>query len=133
MLTSAIRGYLSNAPFVRDVVSPGDGVPASATIEARAIELYADLGDPAAAVLTLQFRVLSPPGSASPVRELLLKTYTEKVPLPERTAAAAADAWNTALAGIMKSFLDGPAGGSAAGAVGRVLQRVRLTQVRPRS
>jgi len=105
MLTSAIRGYLRNAPFVRDVVSPGDGVPVSASIEARAIELYADLGNPAAAVLTLQFRVLSPPGSPSPVREVLLKIYTEKVPLPQRTAAAAADAWNAALAGIMKTFL----------------------------
>lgn len=104
MLTSAIRGYLKNAPFVRDVVSPGDGVPASATIEAHATELYAELGNPAAAVLTLQFRVVTAPGAASPARELMLKTYTERVPLPERKAAAAAAAWNTALAGIMKSF-----------------------------
>ncbi len=105
MLTSAIRGYLRNAAFVRDVVSPGDGVRVSATIEARALELFADLGNPAEAVLTLQFRVLSPGESALPVRELLLKTYTEKVPLPQRTAAAAAGAWNAALDGIMKSFL----------------------------
>jgi len=103
MLSSAIRGYLRNAGFVRDVVSPGDGVRAAASIEARATELYADLGSSPAAVLTLQFRVLSPAGE--PVHELLLKSYTEHVPMEARSAQSAATAWNNALAAIMKAFI----------------------------
>ncbi len=104
MLSTAIRGYLRNAPFVRDVVSPGTGVPFAASIEAHATELYADLGSSPVAVLSLQFRVLSSPSSGAPLRELLLKTYTERVALESRTAQAAAKAWNEALASIMKSF-----------------------------
>ena len=105
MLSTAIRGYLRNAPYVRDVVSPGAGVPFAASIEAHATELYADLGSSPVAVLSLQFRVLSPPSSGAPLRELLLKAYTERVPLESRSAEAAAKAWNEALASIMKSFV----------------------------
>lgn len=105
MLSAAVRGYLRNAPFVRDVVSPGAGVAYSASVEVRATELYADLGASPAAVLTLQVRVLSPASEGAPLRELLLKTYTERVPLTSRTAEAAASAWNAALASIMKSFV----------------------------
>ncbi len=105
MLTSAIRGYLRNAPFVRDVVLPGAGLPFSVSIEARATELYADLGSSPVAVLTLQIRVLRPAAAGAPLRELLLKSYTERVPLESRSAQAAAHAWNAALAAIMKGFL----------------------------
>jgi hypothetical protein len=105
MLSTAIRGYLRNAPFVRDVVTPGAGVPFAASIEAHATELYADLGASPAAVLTLQMRVLSSPAAGAPLRELLLKTYTERAPMGSRSAQAAADAWNAALAAIMKSFV----------------------------
>ncbi len=66
MLSTAIRGYLRNAPYVRDVVSPGAGVPFAASIEAHATELYADLGSSPVAVLSLQFRVLSSPSSGGP-------------------------------------------------------------------
>lgn len=105
MLAAAIRGYLRNAPFVRDVVSPGDGVACSASVEVRVTELYADLGSSPAAVLTLQVRALSPASEGAPLRELLLKGYTERVPLTSRTAEAVASAWNAALASIMKSFV----------------------------
>ena len=61
MLQFAIRGYLVNADFVRDVVEPGSGLPADARVEVMALDLYGDLPDAgeAAAVLSLQFRVLS--------------------------------------------------------------------------
>jgi hypothetical protein len=105
MLSTAIRGYLRNAPFVRDVVSPGAGVPFAASIEVRAADLFAELGSSPVAVLTLQIRVLSSPAAGAPLRELLLKSYTERVPMDSRSAQAAANAWNAALAAIMKSFL----------------------------
>lgn len=105
MLSSAIRGYLRNAAFIRDIVFPGDGLQADASIEARATELYADLGSSPVAVLSLQVRVLSPAAAGAPVRELLLKSYTERVPMEVRSAQAAANGWNAALSSIMQSFL----------------------------
>ena len=107
MLTSAIRGYLRNADFVKDVVAPGEGTRAAAAVEAYASELCGDLSNPAepSAVLTLQLRVLVPAAGTAPASEILLKTYTERVPWPQRTASAAADAWNRALAEIMTEFL----------------------------
>jgi hypothetical protein len=107
MLTAAVRGYLRDAPFIRDVVAPGEGLPAIATIDVYASELCAELepGGPTA-VLTLQFRVVAPGAESPPaIREILIRTYTERVPMSQRSAAAAAEGWNTALAGIMKSFV----------------------------
>lgn len=107
MLTSAIRGYLLDAPFVRDIVAPGGAMPAVAAIEAEATELYADLSTTAesASVLSMQFRVLAPAAGTAPASELLRKTYGQRVALRERTAAAAAAGWNQALGDIMTAFL----------------------------
>ena len=107
MLTQAIGGYLRDADFIRDVVYPAGGIPVVAAIEADATELCAELGGPgeATAILALRFRVVTPPAGTTPAKDLLLKTYTQRVPMPERTAVAAADAWNKALAAIMKEFL----------------------------
>ena len=106
MLTSAIRGYLRDADFIRDVVEPASEIPIAAAIEVDATELCAELGGPGdpAAILTLRFRVMTPPSGTTPARDLLLKTYTQRVPMPQRSAQAAADAWNQALATIMKEF-----------------------------
>jgi len=107
MLTSAIGGYLRNADFVKDVVAPGEGIPVDAAIEAHASELCGDLSNPGepSAVLTLQFRVRAPAAGTAPASEILLKTYTGRVPWPQRTASAAAEAWNRALSEIMTEFL----------------------------
>ncbi len=107
MLTSAIGGYLRDADFIRDVVEPAGEIPIAAAIEADATELCAELGttgDPAA-ILTLRFRVTRAPSGTTPAKDLLLKTYAQRIPMPQRTAQAAADAWNQALAAIMKEFL----------------------------
>ena len=107
LLTSAIRGSLRNADYVRDVVVVGEGVPVDAEIEPALVEIAGDFTDASRpmAVLVVHVRVLAPAGAASPVRELLLKTYTGKRPVSTRTAAGVAAAWNEALAEIMAEFL----------------------------
>jgi len=107
ILTSAIRGYLRDADFIRDVVAPGEGMPVDAEIEPALTELYGDFSNPPepAAVLSLHFRVLAPASSAMAAREIFLKTYTRRIPLSQRTAAAVVAAWNRALGEIMGEFL----------------------------
>jgi ABC-type uncharacterized transport system auxiliary subunit len=107
MLTSAILGYLKDASFVKDVVAPGDALPVAAEIEPYASELYGDFRNPEnpVAVLTVQLRVLAPAAGTAPARELLSRTYTERIPISARTAEAVVSAWNEALAAVMKAFL----------------------------
>jgi hypothetical protein len=107
MLTAAISGYLRDADFIGDVVEPGGEIPITAAIEADATELCAELGGAGGpeAILTLRFRVRTPAAGVKRGKDLLLKTYAERIPMPQPTATAAADAWNEALAAIMKTFL----------------------------
>ncbi len=107
ILTSAIRGYLRDADFIRDVVAAGEGMRIEAAIEPALTELYGDFSNPAepAAVLSLHFRVLAPASGTAAAREILLKTYTRRIPLSQRTAAAVVAAWNRALGEIMGDFL----------------------------
>lgn len=107
MLTTAIVGYLHDASFVKDVVVSGSSLPADAAIEPFASEIcgdFTDSGEPVA-IITLQFRVLTPAAGVAPVRELLLRTYSQRTRIRERTAADVVAAWNTGLAAIMKEFL----------------------------
>jgi ABC-type uncharacterized transport system auxiliary subunit len=106
LVTSAMRGYLRNADFVRDVVVPGEGIPVDAEIEPNVLELAGDFTNPseASAVLTIHFRVVAP-GVAAPATEILLKAYTKRRPLSQRTAAAVVEAWNAALGDIMTDFI----------------------------
>ena len=107
MLTAALRGYLRNADFIRDVVEPGGELPVRMAIEVDATELCADLpdGGAAAVLLTLQFHVYSPPVGITPQKEILRKTYAGSRPLAERDADAIADAWNEELSEIASQFL----------------------------
>ena len=107
MMTTAIRGYLRDADFVRDVVVPGEGVAVAATIEPAIVELAGDFtsGAEPAAVMTLHFRVLAPVPGAATEKEVLLKNYTRRLPLSKRTAAAVVAAWNQELGEIMAEFL----------------------------
>ncbi len=107
IVTSAIRGYLRDADGIRDVVAPGEGLPVDAEIEPALSELYGDFSNPAepAAVLSLHFRVLARASGAASAREILLRTYTKRIALSQRTAAAVVAAWNRALGEIMAAFL----------------------------
>ena len=107
LLTAAIRGYLRDSDYVRDVVAQGEGLPVDATLEPALLELSGDFSNPAepVAVLTLRIRVLAGPSGAAPEREILLKTYTRRIPLSQRTAVAVVAAWNRALGEIMAEFL----------------------------
>lgn len=104
MLGAAIRGYLEDSDFVRDVVQPGDGIAAEARIEVYVSELAGRLGADPAGVLTLQFRVVVPAATPAGGTEVLLKTYSRSVPISQRTAAAVVDAWNRGLGEIMGEF-----------------------------
>jgi uncharacterized lipoprotein YmbA len=105
LLTVAIRGYLANADFVRDVVAPGDRTRSVATVEVAVSEMAGELrGSGSSAVLTLRFRVVSNPGGAYEASEILLKTYSQTVPVPRATAQEVVGAWNRGLANIMAEF-----------------------------
>ena len=107
LVTSAMRGYLRNADFVRDVVVPGEGIPVDAEIEPDVLELAGDFASASepAAVLTIHFRVVAPGVGAAPATEILLKAYTRRRPLSRRTAAAVVEAWNVELGEIMADFI----------------------------
>jgi ABC-type uncharacterized transport system auxiliary subunit len=107
LVTSAMRGYLRNADFVRDVVVPGEGIPVDAEIEPNVLELAGDFTNESEpeAVLTIHFRVVAPGIGAAPPTEILLKAYTKRRPLTRRTAAAVVEAWNLALADVMADFI----------------------------
>ena len=104
LLTAAIRGYLANADFVRDVVAPGDRAHSAAVVQASVIQMVGEFrgSDPAAA-LALRFRVLSgpAPGGRS---EILLKSYSKTIPIRHPAARDVVDAWNRGLAEIMEAF-----------------------------
>ena len=104
MLTAAIRQYLRDARCVRDVVEPGDELPADLLVEVHASELSGDFRrkDDAAGVLGLEFLVLPAPGSADPV-PLLRKEYFRRKRIPSRSAVVVA--WNQALSEVMQDFL----------------------------
>jgi ABC-type uncharacterized transport system auxiliary subunit len=104
LLTVAIRGYLANADFVRDVVAPGDGARSEATVQAAVLQMAGDLrGSASSAVLTVRFRVLSGP-AVRERSEILLKTYSKTVPVARSAARDVVDAWNQGLAEIMAEF-----------------------------
>lgn len=105
LLTSAIRGYLTNADFVRDVVAPGAGTRTQATVEVAVSKLEGELHPGgSSAVLTMRFRVITNPGSASGPSEILLKTYSKTIPIPRSTAKDVVNGWNQGLAEIMAEF-----------------------------
>lgn len=107
MLTSAVLGYLREADFVRDVVIAGEGLPVQAAVEPSVSLFCGDFSNPAeaAGVLAVQFRVLAPASGTMPARELLLRAYTRRVPVSQRTAAEVASALNRALGEVMQAFL----------------------------
>jgi uncharacterized lipoprotein YmbA len=105
LLTAAIRGYLMNADFVRDVGAPGAGARSQAVVEVAVSKLEGELRPSgSSAVLTLRFRVFSDPGRAPGPSEILLKTYSKTIPIPRSTAKDVVNGWNRGLAEIMAEF-----------------------------
>ncbi len=118
LLTAAIRGYLTNADFVRDVVAPGAGTLSQATVEVAVSKLEGELHPGgSSAVLTLRFRVVSSPGDAPGPSEILLKTYAKNIPIPRSTAKDVVNGWNQGLAEIMAEFQTDLRGSLAAAGV----------------
>ena len=102
LLASAIRGYLANADFVRDVVSPGASIPSQATVEVAVIELSGRLDQGhSSSALTLRFHVLSDASGAPGRPDILLKTYSKTISIPRATAKEVVNGWNQGLAEIM--------------------------------
>jgi len=105
LLTAAIEGYLVNADFVRDVVSPGHRIRSEATVEVTVSEMAGELGPSgSSSVLTLRFRVFSNPGGAHQAVEILLKTYSSTLPVSSTTAREIVGGWNRGLSDIMVEF-----------------------------
>ena len=105
LLTAAIRGYLMNADFVRDVVAPGTGTRSQATVEVAVSKLEGELRPGgSSAVLTLRLRVFSDPGGTDGPSEILLKTYSKTIPISRSTAKDVVNGWHQGLAEIMAEF-----------------------------
>jgi uncharacterized lipoprotein YmbA len=105
LLTAAIRGYLLNADFVRDVVAPGAGTRSQAMVEVAVSKLEGVLRPGgSSAVLTLRLRVFFDPAGAGGLSEILLKTYSKTMPIPRSTAKDIVNGWNQGLAEIMAEF-----------------------------
>jgi len=105
LLTAAIRGYLANADFVRDVVAPGDSKLWAATVEVSVNKMEGELRPGgSSAVLMMRIRVHSGPASAHEPAQILLKTYTATIPVARPTAQHVVNAWNQGLENIMTEF-----------------------------
>jgi uncharacterized lipoprotein YmbA len=105
MLATAIRGYLANADFIGDVVSPASELPPQVTVETSAVKLAGVLrSTESSSLLTIRFRVLRNGKGTAPPTELFLKTYSATSNNPRATSRAVVDGWNRALAEIMGNF-----------------------------
>jgi len=105
LLTAAIRGYLANADFVRDVVPAGDSKLWVATVEVAVSKMVGELSSGgSSAVLMMRIRVHSGPASTQEPAEILLKTYTATIPVARATAQHFVNGWNQGLEKIMTQF-----------------------------
>ena len=105
LLTAAIRGYLVNADFVRDVVAPGDSKLWAATVDVSVSKMEGELRPGgSSAVLMMRIRVHSGPTSAHESAQMLLKTYTATIPVAQASAQHVVNGWNQGLENIMTEF-----------------------------
>src|SRR5262249_6899467 len=105
LLTSAIRGYLANAEFVRDVTVSGRGGRPDAIVEVAVSRLAGELRPGgSAAALALRIRVI-PEGAGGRRRSaILLKDYAKTIEVPRATASDVVHGWSQGLAEIMAEF-----------------------------
>jgi hypothetical protein len=107
LVLAMLRASLGNADFVRDVVETGGPVTPDFLVEAYVSDLEGDftVKDKPVAVVGIEIVVLSVPEAPTPVVSLLRKAYSRRLPLPENTANAVANAWNQGLTSIVEEFV----------------------------
>ncbi|HMK73603.1 MAG TPA: ABC-type transport auxiliary lipoprotein family protein [Myxococcaceae bacterium] len=107
LLLAMLRAALANADDVREVVEPGGPVAPEILVEAYLSDLEGDftVPDKPVAALGLEVVVLTVPPAPDPILPVLRKSYGRRVPLPERTAAAVANAWNQQLTSVIDEFI----------------------------
>ncbi len=107
LVLAFLRASLANADFVRDVVEQGGPEQADLLVEAYVSDLEGDflVLDKPMAVVGMEMTVLSSPPLPQPVTALFRKAYLRRLPLPEKTATAVANAWNEGLTSIVQEFL----------------------------
>src|SRR5262249_23645081 len=105
LLTVAIRGYLANADFVRDVTVSGRGGRPDAIVEVTVSQLAGELRPGgSSAVLALRIRVVPEGAGGRRGSEILLKDYSKTIAVPQATAGDIIHGWNQGLAEIMQEF-----------------------------
>ncbi len=107
LVLALLRASLSNMDFVRDMVELGGPLPADLLVEAYVSDLEGDftVPDKPMAAVAVELVVLSVPPLPEPVTPLLRKAYLRRLPLPEKSATAVANAWNEGLNSIVQEFL----------------------------
>ncbi len=97
-LEIALRSCLRTSGLFQDVTESRSQLPADTSLEVHAQDLYGDFRNSATPAAVLSMRLLFFDGSTGkPGKLLLQRDYSERVPLPEPTAAALAAGWNYAL------------------------------------
>jgi cholesterol transport system auxiliary component len=107
LVLAVLRTSLGNADFIKDVVETGGPLTPDILVEAYVSDLEGDftVPDKPAAVVGIELVVLSVPLPPEPVTSLLRKAYVRRVPVPEKTATAVANAWNQEVTSIVEEFL----------------------------
>lgn len=104
MFGTAARESWRRAGIFRDVLEPESRQLAGRTIEMSVLELYGDFRQPTepAAVLTIRFVLTErkASGTAQPV----VREFTRKIRLSERTAAAVAQGWQKGFGEILSDW-----------------------------
>jgi uncharacterized lipoprotein YmbA len=102
LLTIAIRGYLANADFVRDVWAAGRGARPDVFVDVAVTQLAGEFRDGAfSAKIVLRVRAIPQRPDGRRGSEILLKTYSRAVSIPHANAADVVEGWNRGLAEIM--------------------------------
>ncbi len=107
LVLGLVRSSLSNMDFVRQVVELGGPEAPDLLVEAYLSDLEGDFTNPdkPVAVVGMEMVVISVPPLPKPLATALRKAYLRRLPLPEKSAVAVANAWNDGLTSIVQEFL----------------------------
>ncbi len=107
LVLGLVRSSLANTDFVREVVELGGPVAADLLVEVYVSALEGDftVPDKPVAVVGLEMVVISLPPLPQPLATALRKAYLRRLPLPEKSAVAVANAWNDGLTSMVQEFL----------------------------
>ena len=113
-LAEPIRGYLRNSGKFQTVLEPGSAQQPNLLVEIDVPQLYGDFRNHAAPAAVLAMHLVCFEASKGrPGKMLSQNTYSQKVPLQARTAAALMAGWNRALERIMSEAAAGLAAGAS--------------------